>query len=388
MKKIKPKVNNQEIRKFLLEKLDFSWNIYCQRLLECKEKFSEASVHDLRVSIRRFSSLIQIINSIIPSPYSIEIKSILKKQLKMFGKLRDTQVQLLAVQKLRRRFPELSAFIYHLLFIEPLLIKKIGEKIQLLQIDELEGQVFFLKMDMKGSKYIDNISFKKLIEVVEDTFGRVLNAKNNVVPDNPETIHKVRIAFKNFRYTMEHLQKLIGVTEENLRKIKTFQTLMGNIQDFQVLYKDLSEFSIKQNQMAAHSFLHILGELGQRNTKLIDRFMKKSYKIDLLWKGEKMESKIKIVIQHFEGCPNGPKMIENVKLAISEFKDKIDYQEILVETNELAEKLKFRGSPTLLINGKDIEGMPEPELPGLTCRFYKSGVPLVEEIKEKIMRFS
>ncbi len=97
-----------------------------------------------------------------------------------------------------------------------------------------------------------------------------------------------------------------------------------------------------------------------------------------------MNDKIKIEIQHFRGCPNSPEMIHRVKEAIKGSEEKIEYNEVLVESNELAEKLKFRGSPTVLINGEDIERREEPESAALNCRVYENGLPTVEEIKNKI----
>ncbi|MCK5343776.1 MAG: DUF2703 domain-containing protein, partial [Candidatus Heimdallarchaeota archaeon] len=95
-----------------------------------------------------------------------------------------------------------------------------------------------------------------------------------------------------------------------------------------------------------------------------------------------------IEIQHFRGCPNSPEMIRRVKQAIKGIEEKIEYSEVLVESNELAEKLKFRGSPTLLINGKDFEGRGEPESAALNCRVYENGFPNVNEIKKFIMASS
>lgn len=64
-------------------------------------------------------------------------------------------------------------------------------------------------------------------------------------------------------------------------------------------------------------------------------------------------TKILLELQYFNGCPNSPEMIRRVKEAISGIEKDVSYKEVLVESNETAEELKFRGSPTLLINGKD-----------------------------------
>ncbi len=97
-----------------------------------------------------------------------------------------------------------------------------------------------------------------------------------------------------------------------------------------------------------------------------------------------MGKKIILTVQHFEGCPNGPKMINNVKSVVKKYPYKLEYLEQLIETNEDAAKYHFRGSPTLLIDGKDFENMFQPLNPSLTCRFYKNGVPSESEIETKI----
>ena len=90
---------------------------------------------------------------------------------------------------------------------------------------------------------------------------------------------------------------------------------------------------------------------------------------------------ILVEVQHFEGCPNSSEMIARVKTAIKEFGNQINYEEILVETPEEAERVKFRGSPTVLINGIDLENMPELNEANLACRYYKNGLPSVDQIK-------
>ena len=96
------------------------------------------------------------------------------------------------------------------------------------------------------------------------------------------------------------------------------------------------------------------------------------------------DKKVKIEVQHFEGCPNSSEMIVRVKAAIKEFGNQIDYKEVLVESSEEADLVKFRGSPTVLINGIDLENMPEPKAGNLACRYYKNGLPSVERIKSLI----
>lgn len=92
---------------------------------------------------------------------------------------------------------------------------------------------------------------------------------------------------------------------------------------------------------------------------------------------------IKIELQHFHGCPNSPVLIERVKEAIKGF-DNINYKEVLVDTNDKAKQINFRGSPSLIINGIDFENQPEPENPALACRYYPNGLPETSQILQKL----
>jgi len=96
--------------------------------------------------------------------------------------------------------------------------------------------------------------------------------------------------------------------------------------------------------------------------------------------------KIRIEFQYFESCPNHKKMNENLNGAIKGLEDKLDIKKVLVEDEAAAKQVKFRGSPTLLINGEDIEGIPSPVEPALACRFYTNGIPSIEAIRNRIIR--
>ncbi|MBN1634012.1 MAG: DUF2703 domain-containing protein [Ignavibacteria bacterium] len=95
--------------------------------------------------------------------------------------------------------------------------------------------------------------------------------------------------------------------------------------------------------------------------------------------------KLKIEFQYFEGCPNHEKLHNNLLEAVKEFEDKIDIKYILIDNDETARSIGFRGSPKLLINGEDIEGMTPQTEPSLSCRFYKSGIPSPDTIRMKLL---
>ena len=94
--------------------------------------------------------------------------------------------------------------------------------------------------------------------------------------------------------------------------------------------------------------------------------------------------KVNLELQYFDGCPNHGKMREHLARAIQGMESAVQVIEIPGVDEETATKTQFRGSPTLLINGADLEEMPPPSMPTLACRFYPNGIPQAEFIRAKI----
>jgi hypothetical protein len=94
--------------------------------------------------------------------------------------------------------------------------------------------------------------------------------------------------------------------------------------------------------------------------------------------------KLKLEFQYFEGCPNHKKMSDNLEEAIKDLSDKVELTKVHVKDKKAARQVGFRGSPTLLIDGEDLEGIPTPKDASLSCIFYPKGVPSSLEIKNKI----
>ncbi|MBS3944764.1 MAG: DUF2703 domain-containing protein [Melioribacter sp.] len=94
--------------------------------------------------------------------------------------------------------------------------------------------------------------------------------------------------------------------------------------------------------------------------------------------------KVKLELQYFEGCLTHIKLENNLKEAVNGLEDKVEIEKVLVNDEAKARQVKFRGSPTLLVNGEDIEGIPLLESPSLSCRFYSKGIPSSQSILKKI----
>lgn len=90
-----------------------------------------------------------------------------------------------------------------------------------------------------------------------------------------------------------------------------------------------------------------------------------------------------VVVQYFEGCPNW-KTAEQRLLTLADELD-LHLTRLEVSTPEHAAEVGFRGSPTILVEGRDPFATGD-EPAGLACRIYQTpdgpqGSPTVEQLR-------
>jgi len=100
---------------------------------------------------------------------------------------------------------------------------------------------------------------------------------------------------------------------------------------------------------------------------------------------------VRIEVLYVRGCPNHEPAVEQVQLALRTAGVTAPVQEVEVQDSAMAQELSFLGSPSIRIDGLDVE----PEARGLRifgfgCRTYstgghRSGLPSVELIRQALM---
>jgi len=101
---------------------------------------------------------------------------------------------------------------------------------------------------------------------------------------------------------------------------------------------------------------------------------------------------VRIEVLYVAECPHLPAALVQLNHVLAVEGIQADVRRILVEDEEMAQQLQFRGSPTIRIDGRDIaEESEEPQghssSYGLTCRLYpgnKAGVPSLELIRRAV----
>ena len=88
-------------------------------------------------------------------------------------------------------------------------------------------------------------------------------------------------------------------------------------------------------------------------------------------------------------CPNGPLALRRLRAALVAFgRSELDVREREVATAEDAGRLGMRGSPTVLVDGRDPFADAAAE-PSLSCRLYRTterveGAPSVDQLVEAL----
>ena len=96
---------------------------------------------------------------------------------------------------------------------------------------------------------------------------------------------------------------------------------------------------------------------------------------------------MKVEVLYVPGCPNCEPAVERVRKVLAFEALSVEIHGIAVNTGEDATTLMFPGSPTIRINGDDVEP-DHTNATGLTCRLYsnRTGVPSEEVLRQAISR--
>jgi hypothetical protein len=80
----------------------------------------------------------------------------------------------------------------------------------------------------------------------------------------------------------------------------------------------------------------------------------------------------RVELLFWDGCPSHPEALADLRAAMAELG--LDPDTVLVrevDTDQRADRERFVGSPTIRIDGEDVDPPGDDEPVGLTCRVYR-----------------
>jgi hypothetical protein len=112
----------------------------------------------------------------------------------------------------------------------------------------------------------------------------------------------------------------------------------------------------------------------------------------MFWRGSVKALQLKVVdILYFESCPGWQGAAARVREVLDECGLEADVRLVPIETEEAAQAHRFVGSPTIRVDGRDVERVANaPEAFGLQCRLYTGsdrldGIPPKELIRDALV---
>jgi len=97
---------------------------------------------------------------------------------------------------------------------------------------------------------------------------------------------------------------------------------------------------------------------------------------------------MQVELLYFDGCPNWQETEQRLREAMVTAGCDVPVEHVHVTTAEQAERLSFRGSPTVLVDGVDPFADPDDPV-GLSCRVFRTpeelrGAPTVQQLVEAL----
>ena len=271
---------------FITRALEQKWAQYEIALKQFQTKPTRTTVHDLRVAIRRLTAILDLIHKFIPQSNVDAAQQRLNEQVSGLSDLRDIQVQISTIRKISKDFPELKKFYKSLLDDEETHLKHSKQITAPAFVNPLDSAIGRIKVSLNARR--GSIAPDKAQNIVEETvndaFELVVKRLKELNPGEYSTVHRVRLAFKPFRYLLETFYPLLSEVEvKHVRNALWLSRVMGEIQDFDVLMKNLVEYKW-ENGDQRKAMMEIWQETEARKNETTRRFLSSLSKFSELLK--------------------------------------------------------------------------------------------------------
>lgn len=268
------------VNQFLLEALDQRWKNYRAELKRCRAEFSNEAVHDLRIASRRMLAFIRLLNSLSPRPRLQKLNRAFKDQLDEFDDLRDTQVVLAEISETIHELPQLQEFQAHLQSVEKSLLKNLRKKLRVIDLFEVSKRVRRIRESLKTEPNGDLVL--QSLQAVDAAFLITRQRRNWINPAQATSIHRVRVAFKTFRYMVEIVHPLVqGFPPENLKCMHDYQSLMGEIQDVEIITQALADAPL---QVSSFDPEPVRRYYEGYHTRAVSAYLEQMNQLDTFWR--------------------------------------------------------------------------------------------------------
>jgi CHAD domain-containing protein len=275
-----------DAKDLLLDALGERSATYVKKARRCRDDFTTDAIHDARTSIRRLLAILDVVAFITSASKIEKLYDRLKDQLDGFSDLRDMQVMLDKLKEDINTLPELEPLQNYLEKRERRRQREDEKHIQDIKPGGIEKRLLKIRRDVED--LTEEEVRGKLPQAVDEAYLTVIQRYGEVDPAQLVSIHRLRVAFKKFRYMVEAIYPCLpNFTETLLKRMQEYQTEMGNIHDIQVFLETLAEFaekSVSYNPAPIRRiYERILGEA-------VSKYMKNRSEVLTFWRATPLDA--------------------------------------------------------------------------------------------------
>lgn len=262
------------------------WRRYRSALDRCQEKFSERSIHASRIEARRLSAHLSLLRVFAARRDIERAQRAIKRHLDTFDPLRDAHVQLAILEGECKQIGGAKKIRRLTRKRERRCQRKAGQLIRRVKtrpVRELvEGLVESLRERGKNPERM-RLDRRKILRSVDAAFGRVATCRSRMDAADAASIHRTRIAFKEFRYMMESMRLLCPqIRRRDLAAMHAFQNLLGDLQDTDVFLARVDKL-IQKKRVRIGEVSPLRRWLMRRHVRQVNRCLRHADVVHRFW---------------------------------------------------------------------------------------------------------
>jgi len=250
-----------------------TWRRTREQLKRARAAKAEAQAHKLRVALRRLLSALALAKPLGAGPPPKVVQE-LERLLRSLSPLRDLEVEEAAVQHLAKTWPVLSEVSKKLERKRASLAKHLAKRLAEFPVRATDRAVEHCVRALDAEPAASQPSALLVLGAVLDCYEKFDRRRRAVAAGTSGALHRVRVAFKHYRYAVEIALPLLPArAARTLEAMKSFQDELGAIQDARVLHETLKSDKIAAvvgRSVRAAAVRAVKEELRQRERAALD----------------------------------------------------------------------------------------------------------------------
>ena len=233
------------------------------------------AVHDLRTSARRLLSVLESIQAVQDGKSVRRLSKRVKGMLDQLSVPRDLSVERATLARVGGKAESLRGIARKLDHDYHTSIERSRRLLAHVELGELREEKKWIAKRLRQSRGGERSVERDLLRAVHSARDRVLERRAAVDPNRVQTLHKLRVALKKFRYLMEVVAPLVPDTSEAaLESLHALQTTLGDLHDLEVLSGALSGYQCGGSPVKPRALSSVLLNLEREHSSMLRSLLK------------------------------------------------------------------------------------------------------------------